>query len=279
MVQLLTLSFLLSLSAAAAQTHRQPTFLYHRIMSSHPNSTAEENKKRGNDVDLASTEGSRPGKQAKRDEEPLIFDKLINDVEYDKDDKSTVWSCHKGSSTAISNFVMTSGKHYVTFERAGCEANLVHAGVMRPVAGHKKGEFHPLYDNHYKLINKTPERWGDGKVHVCMRELCSGKRMDPNNGPSLSLWSDGRNTFETKKNRRESMPEWGEWEGTEEEIVKFGMLLDLDAGALTLFDDKGKSLGILKEGLTGEYCWAASIVDIADGTSVHIMRGDIPATK
>jgi len=249
-------------------------FSYHRIMSSHPNSTAEENKKRGNDVDLASTEGSRPGKQAKRDEEPLIFDKLINDVEYDKDDKSTVWSCHKGSSTAISNFVMTSGKHYVTFERAGCEANLVHAGVMRPVAGHKNGEFHPLYDNHYKLINKTPERWGDGKVHVCMRELCSGKRMDPN-GPSLSLWSDGRSTFETKKNRRESMPEWGEWEGTEEEIVKFGMLLDLDAGTLTLFDDKGKSLGILKEGLTGEYCWAASIVDIADGTSVHIMRGAI----
>mmetsp|Transcript_26535 Transcript_26535/g.40892 ORF Transcript_26535/g.40892 Transcript_26535/m.40892 type:complete len:124 (-) Transcript_26535:138-509(-) len=75
--------FLVSLSAAAAQTHRQPTFLYcthsHRIMSSHTNSTVEENKKRGNDVDLASTEGSRPGKQAKRDEEPLIFDKLINE--------------------------------------------------------------------------------------------------------------------------------------------------------------------------------------------------------
>jgi len=54
--------------------------------------------------------------------------------------------------------------------------------------------------------------------------------------------------------------EWegDEWEGMEParlvDNLSVGLLLDLDAGTLSVFKD-GMNLGVMKEGLTGSYCW------------------------
>ena len=49
-----------------------------------------------------------------------------------------------------------------------------------------------------------------------------------------------------------------EWEGMEPCVVldnlAVGLLLDLDAGTLSVFKD-GRELGVMKEGLAGAYCW------------------------
>ena len=122
------------------------------------------------------------------------------------------------------------------------------------------------------MIDKTPERWGDSNVHTCMTELTKGARS------SKGLWSDGSGkTWDTKNNRREVRPEWGHWEG--QKNCSLGILLDLDEGTLSVFEvlknGKTKLKGVLKDGLSGEYCWVVEITDIADGTVVQ-MKGGVP---
>ena len=51
-----------------------------------------------------------------------------------------------------------------------------------------------------------------------------------------------------------------------------GLLLDLDKGNLTVYMNNSK-LGVMKEGLSGEYSWFASI---SNENSVPIERGIPP---
>jgi len=50
-----------------------------------------------------------------------------------------------------------------------------------------------------------------------------------------------------------------------------GMLLDLDSGTLSLYQN-GRKLGTLKDGLVGEYCWIAGFHVLSSG-HVSIQRG------
>ena len=71
-------------------------------------------------------------------------------------------------------------------------------------------------------------------------------------------------------------PLFNEWDGSEgfENNDKVGLLLDLDdAGTLTVYKN-GRRLGILKDGLSGEYCWVA--VMWTHGVGVKIEKGCIP---
>ena len=55
-----------------------------------------------------------------------------------------------------------------------------------------------------------------------------------------------------------------------------GMLLNLDVGTLTVYRNN-RRLGVMKTGLSGSYCWYASLVDrqiITD--AVSIKRGILP---
>ena len=239
--------------------------------------SSENAKKRSINDEPALQQGKQKKKAAAADE-PLIFGQLVSkysNIEYAGDDKTTVSSCHKGTSLALGNTVMSSGKHYVTFERSNCEYDQIYVGVMRPVDGlSKKDEaFSPIFEKYDDLLQKNPGRWGDGNVHTCMTELTKGVRST--NG----LWSDGTgNTWNTKKNQRELRPDWGEWE--HQTNCTLGMLLDMDEGTLSLYEvlksGKTKKKGVLKDGLTGEYCWVVEITDIADGCSVQMKRGVIP---
>ena len=242
---------------AADSLHRSPIVL---TMS------ATNAKKRSNDVTSESGKQKKFAVDGSNDiETPLEFEHLIGGgIQYDYGgDKSKVCSCHKGTSAALSNVAMTSGKHYVTFERDGDEINLVHVGIMRPLKDLKQDDFSPLYDRYE--VQRTP---GDSSIHCCMRLLEPGKK----NG----LWTDGKGkAYDTKKNKPQLRPDWGEWESCKRENVTLGMLLDMDAGTLTVYEN-GRNLGVLKDGLRGKYCWAMEITDIADGTSVHLKRGAVP---
>ena len=62
---------------------------------------------------------------------------------------------------------------------------------------------------------------------------------------------------------------WSAPVGSDDEV---GMLLDLDDGTLSMYKN-GRKLGVMKRGLSGPYCWAASLYS---GARVKIERGEIP---
>jgi len=80
--------------------------------------------------------------------------------------------------------------------------------------------------------------------------------------------------------------EWDvdEWDGMEPARLvdgfALGLLLDLDAGTLSVFKD-GRKLGLMKEGLTGAYCWYVNrYVHSSTGKcSINVKRGVPPVTN
>ena len=158
--------------------------------------------------------------------------------------------------TAISNQEMRAGRHYVTFHVTGVHGSEIYLdfGVIRPIKDcSKKGldNFVPLCyekDQHiYRklLLAEKTDEWGDN-LHFCSYHSEEGACFFAN-------WND--------EDRDEDEDEhWpgDEWEGREPAPVvnnlAVGLLLDLDAGTLSVFKD-GRKLGVMKEGLTGAYCW------------------------
>ena len=65
-----------------------------------------------------------------------------------------------------------------------------------------------------------------------------------------------------------------DWEGREglNEDGTVGLLLNIDEGTLAVYKN-GVRLGILKEGLSGEYCWYTTLYD---HSTVRIERGTPP---
>lgn len=65
-----------------------------------------------------------------------------------------------------------------------------------------------------------------------------------------------------------------EWEGMESCVNgdTIGMLLNLDEGALTVHKN-GRRLGVMKDGLSGPYCWYASTLSECE---ITMKRGQLP---
>jgi len=243
-------------------------------------SSSENNTKKRSINDVLMENSSKHHWRTNINTDELIFEFVpeCNELEYDNDDKSSVGTCGKGVALALSNTIMRTGNHFVTFERSGCEMGLVYMGIMRPISltdlKGKGSEFSPIWDKYENLLQKTPDRWGEGNVHTCMTELTKGARS------TKGLWSDGTGkTWDTKKNKRQIQPDWLHWE--HQSNTTLGLLLDMDVGTLTLYEvvksGKVKNKGILKDGLTGEYCWATEIIDVENGVGVQIKKGDIPS--
>ena len=212
---------------------------------------------------------------------PLYFKQLIgisNVISYPHQDTSTISLSYSGVKyvTAISNHVMRTGKHYVTFRVCVTDPNTLDFGVIRPIKDwDKKGlrSFDPTcyYRGHHnlreQLLAERTEEWGND-LHCCSYHSSRGKCYH-------ASWSDEDN--------------WvgGVWEGmepleeTEQPIgeidnLKVGLLLDLNSGTLSVFKD-GRMLGVMKEGLTGAYCWYFCGIGITG--NVKIERGILPATR
>jgi len=196
-------------------------------------------------------------------EHPLKFNTLLGRLaEYSSCDRTSVRnSTERGNFGAAlaSGFVMMSGIHYAEFQIIGNP----HFGIVRPMpniilrmlARHETLDFFEseFYDDF--LAARTDE-WV-GTVHTCEYSCEDGE---------LS-WTG----WDIENEQEQFMVEWEGMEGcmTGDTI---GMLLDLDEGKVTVYKNN-RRLGVLKDGLSGPYCWYANVTT---KSAVSIKRGEPP---
>ncbi|KAL7533176.1 hypothetical protein ACHAXR_005086 [Thalassiosira sp. AJA248-18] len=176
--------------------------------------------------------------------------------------------------TAIcSNQIMRSGKHYATFDLTGCMCLFYfYPGIIRPIS-RVWGEiglsqFCPSNSAGPFLIGEeVGDRWGESDVHCCTYYSFEG----------TCFWSD----WQRLDRQNQVNLDWSGREGFDIDDGTVGMLLDLDEGTLSVYKN-GRRLGIMKSGLSGEYCWMTTIIAQADGLpheqNVKIRKGPIPTT-
>ena len=196
--------------------------------------------------------------------EPLEFRQLIGkNIHYTlAESRSKVSIRRYGCNCAVSNLVMRRGKHFATFNLSGDAGGFyINVGIIRPLLGWDEKEldvFNPVEvhssDNvSQDLIAERTERWGTSDINCCSYR-CFGGECCWNN------WSDYDDA---------------EWDGAESlrEDGTIGLLLDLDEGTLTVYKNR-RRLGVMKSGLSGEYCWYTSMCDCGDTATIE--RGTLP---
>jgi len=199
--------------------------------------------------------------------EPRVFDQLIgNRLSYVDNDKSHMKFVGEATpNAAICNHVMRAGRHYATFTSGGDAALLLkYVGITRPLPNWDKKGLTSFFledpDNFEEFQRERTERWS-GDVNYCGITLCN----------HVALTYD-----------------WGSWrpngligaagmigDGSHCCISgdKIGLLLDLDAGTLTIYKN-GERLGTAKDGLAGEYCWFGTLA--SPGNELCIEKESIP---
>jgi len=190
---------------------------------------------------------------------PLKFDKLFGpDIKHYSNSycmmkKTRVRIVSFSNSTAISNQVMRSGKHHVTFECTGDMLG-VSLGIVRP----------HLSDWENLVCNKT-EHWGGSDVHYCALYL-----------------ENGRYHYRNKKGIGHSLgfigADWDhyQYQRPAPKIRHIGMTLDYAEGTVTVFKDGQRLGGMMYGKLSGEYCWfvKGEATLIQGRTMVSIERGN-----
>ena len=182
-----------------------------------------------------------------RFEHLLDFDVLFGGyIEHRNGHKTRVYSTtsdyeYKSSVAVSSCYVMRSGAHYAEFEIVGRPA----IGVVRPMPGLDAGayseEFYFFRRMFYPdFLAQRSADWGNGNVHVCVYYCGDGEMK----------WCDWSRADQ----------EWEQWEGMEpcQSGDTLGMLLNLDEGTLAVFKNN-RRLGVMKDGLSGAYCWYARL--------------------
>ena len=167
---------------------------------------------------------------------------------------------------------MKAGKHYVTFKRVGQSLMLpparVDVGVIRPIKDLakapmlKNGEarfFQPWDEEHYPSLseNNRTAGWGEGgKVDYCLFQTNGGSCF-------YGYWDNP-----SPKEEDETL---NDWPGKDRILPNedCGLCLDLEEGTLTVYK-AGKRLGVLMDGLVGEFQWCAMI----HGTGLRMERAE-----
>ena len=188
--------------------------------------------------------------------QPRRFDELFGDGLSSQEHPARVTRTVRGNwSTAMSGHVMRGGRHFVEFKIAADEQNTpyIYVGVLRPVSmtngidveADWEGHVYPIVSSSYKssaaekLRSQRTAKWGDGNIHCC------------------SYYCDGGSCTWTDWNYDEHYPDWQGRDGlTGSGFI--GLLLDLNEGTLTVFKN-GRRLGVMKNGLGGEYVWFVSV--------------------
>ncbi|EJK48298.1 hypothetical protein THAOC_32919 [Thalassiosira oceanica] len=190
--------------------------------------------------------------------EPLSFDELVGrGFSRQQHPARVTYTGRGGRSTAVSGHVMRGGRHFVEFaiNNVGQYAPSVFLGVIRPVSltsdidleADWKWHVYPMYVSSRsnpavsgKLRSQRTSKWGDSDIHCCSYYCYDGRCR--------------RTDWDTK----ETDCEWHGREGLDESGT-IGLLLDLDEGTLSVFENN-RRLGVMKEGgLSGEYCWFVSV--------------------
>lgn len=251
-------------------------------------------------------------------ESPLEFTDLLGDnLGYLRGDKACVYSSnpnrlhtprfidamnmqHGGdwdgwdgeNCTAIcTDHVMTSGRHYAKFTVTSRDLLgepdwryfYCRLGIMRPIGADLRkvpcSSWCPMNDQLLfrsradesfadYLKNTGATAWGEGDVHCCLYYDFQGTC-------EWSNWNSEVDGVHTDL----------DWDGMLgctflHDTREYGLLLDLDEGTLSMYGDDDKYLGVMMHGLTGEYCWVASILAQAHGRpeqqNVRIERAPVP---
>ena len=185
---------------------------------------------------------------------------------------------HRGRgvwSTAMSGHVMRGGRHFVEFAIANHvqSGQNICLGVIRPVSltnsidleADWEGTVNPLNVSSsfkpavaIKLRNQRTAKWRgrDSNVHCCAYYCGNGR----------CIWTD----WHTHWN---DVGRHSDWQGSEslEGSGTVGLLLDLGEGTLSVFKN-GRHLGVMKDGLSGEYCWFVT----AYKAGISVSRGRAP---
>ena len=202
-------------------------------------------------------------------EEPLKFDTLLGrDIEHANERRTSVRGGYFSNSTAVaSNYLMVSGIHYAEFHIA---AGKPHIGIVRPMPNLNPARYANDYFLFFKrslhddfLAARTDE-WGSGNVHACICSTLSGRM-------SWINWDRGWSDWPGEMLLGE------DWEGMEGCSFgdTLGLLLNFDKGTLTVYKNN-RRLGVMKDGLSGSYCWFATLVG---RSAVAIKRGEPPGHK
>ena len=175
---------------------------------------------------------------------PLKFSKLIGSgIEYSGTgrDMSVVKADPRGyDSTAMTNYVIRRGVHYATFRLISGKA---HVGVVRPLPDfdfvHEGRGFGLLDERNFgDLLAQRTEKWV-GDVHCCDFS---------DRGAESSDWRAHR--------IRNIVLCWGNGRPVRGDRV--GLLVDMNEGTLSVCKN-GRRLGVVKDGLAGEYCFYTSL--------------------
>ena len=208
---------------------------------------------------------------------PLHFNKLVgNGFGLQENPSRVTYTGYGGSSTAMSGHVMRGGRHFVEFTIAVDEQNrpYISLGVIRTVLlingidSDWGGHVNPVavwsrYDPAVaeKLRSQRTTKWGDSNVHCCTYYCYDGR----------CFWTDWDNNWTNWDNDANS-PVWQGREGLGGNGT-IGLLLDLNEGNLSVFKN-GRRLGVMKDGLNGEYCW---FVTARSACTVSMSKGRAPS--
>ena len=197
--------------------------------------------------------------------QPLCFDELVGKGFSPQEHPASVTHTGDGVwSTAMSGHAMRGGRHFVEFTIASA---FVHLGIIRPVSltdgidleADWGGSVYPTTVSSSnkpavaeKLRYQRTVKWGDSNVHCCAYYCYDGH----------CYWTDWNNG------------DYSEWQGREvlRQSGTVGLLLDLNEGTLSVFKN-GRRLGVMKDGLGGEYVW---FVSVWDACMISISRGGAP---
>ena len=170
-----------------------------------------------------------------------------------------------GCSTAMSGHAMRGGRHFVEFTLTKNEGEpLIDLGVIRPVSltngigleADWGGSVVPVDVSSSwksavaeKLRSQRTAKWVDSNINCCTYYCDNGNCncTDWNNEQDYSDWQ-----------RHEELGASG----------TIGLLLDLDEGTLSVFKN-GRRLGVMKDGLGGEYVW---FVTVASHCTIHVKK-------
>ena len=218
---------------------------------------------------------------------PLMFDRLLGYIEHAGRDKSTIKPLSRHfmlktpapipmaftAFTAVSDHVMRAGKHYVTFTCTdlGLESDQpLWFGIVRPLNQYKpyRNYFTPFCGIRVEGLRELqcPE-WGGSNIHSCVYEAINGQCKSTD-------WGFNGN--------EDNIPNVSNvaWEGMQSfgGCGKIGLLLDYNVGTLTMYKDDIK-LGVMKEGLSGTYCWMVTVGHHWGSTSLTSDRSSLAKKK
>lgn len=119
--------------------------------------------------------------------------------------------------------------------------------------------------------------YNDNNVDCCVLNTFTGRgvtreRWKKWKDSELMAMDEGRERFLAEMQNQCNPIRWEGQEPSPTTNFKIGMVLDLDEGTLDVYKND-RLLGIMKNGLVGDYCWVASTASLSDNAQLLVSIG------